>query len=166
MQKTGTKPTPTAAIERHFTVPELSKLLNLDPRAVRRRDVPMGYLTADLKLLCKGDPERFVFQIETHPAWGKKTAICRDDRDLNQHFLRPAAKELGFYWKGFGWHALRREAVTAFNAALGVTQTMKMSGHGTVDMSAHYTLADQVAQDGAVRARQESIMGKTGEKVN
>ena len=131
-----------------------------------RRDVPMGYLEADLKLLCKGDPERFVFQIETHPGWGKKTAICRDDRDLNQHFLRPAAKELGFYWKGFGWHALRREAVTAFNAALGVTQTMKMSGHATVDMSAHYTLADQVAQDGAVRARQESIMGKTGEKVN
>ena len=58
------------------------------------------------------------------------------------------------------------QAVTAFNAALGVTQTMKMSGHATVDMSAHYTLADQVAQDGAVRARQESIMGKTGEKVN
>jgi hypothetical protein len=36
MQKTGTKPTPTAAIEPQFTVPELSKLLNLDPRAVRR----------------------------------------------------------------------------------------------------------------------------------
>jgi len=36
MQKTGTKPTPTAAIEPHLTVPELSKLLNLDPRAVRR----------------------------------------------------------------------------------------------------------------------------------
>ena len=36
MQKTGTKPSPTAAIEPHFTVPELSKLLNLDPRAVRR----------------------------------------------------------------------------------------------------------------------------------
>jgi hypothetical protein len=31
-------------------------------------------------------------------------------------------------------------------------------------MSAHYTLADdQVAQDEAVRARQETIMGKTGE---
>src|ERR1039458_3624411 len=36
MQKTGTKSTPTAAIEPHFTLPELSKLLNLDPRAVRR----------------------------------------------------------------------------------------------------------------------------------
>jgi hypothetical protein len=36
MQKTGTKPSPTAAIEPHFTVPELSNLLNLAPRAVRR----------------------------------------------------------------------------------------------------------------------------------
>jgi hypothetical protein len=33
-------------------------------------------------------------------------------------------------------------------------------------MSAHYTLADQVAQDGTVCARQELIIGKTGEKVN
>jgi len=43
---------------------------------------------------------------------------------------------------------------------------MKMSGHAMVDMSAHHTFADQVAQDGAVRARQESIIGKAGEKVN
>jgi integrase len=117
-----------------------------------RRDVPMGYLASDLQALCQGDPERFVFQIQTHRE-RKEPRICRDDRDLNQHFLRPAAKALGFYWEGFGFHALRREAVTAFNAALGVTQTMRMSGHATVEMSANYTLADQVAQDGAVRAR-------------
>src|ERR1039457_3297513 len=36
MQKTGTKPTPTAAFEPHFTIPELSKLWNIDPGAVRR----------------------------------------------------------------------------------------------------------------------------------
>jgi integrase len=135
-----------------------------NPKA--RRDVPMGYLADDLRATCKGDPERFVFQIETHPEWGKKTSICRDDRDLNQHFLRPAAVALGFYWKGFGWHALRREAVTAINAAIGVTQAMAMAGHSTVAMSARYTLADRVAQDGAVRARQEEIMGKPGGKVN
>ncbi len=131
-----------------------------------KRDVPMGYLAADIKAACKGDAERFIFQIETHPEWGHKTAICRDDRDLNQHFLRPAAVALGFYWEGFGWHALRREAVTAFNASLGATAAMRIAGHSTVDMSAHYTLADHVAQDNAVRARQESIIGKTGEKIN
>jgi integrase len=130
------------------------------------RNLPMGYLADDLKLLCKGDSERFVFQIETAPEWGKKTAVCRDDRDLNQHFLRPAAKDLGFYWKGFGFHALRREAITAFNATLGVTQTMQMSGHATAEQSADYTLADQKAQDAAIRARQEVILGRAGEKVN
>src|ERR1035441_1496687 len=36
MQKTGTKPTPTAAIEPHFTVPELSKLLGQVRKPVRR----------------------------------------------------------------------------------------------------------------------------------
>jgi hypothetical protein len=101
-----------------------------------------------------------VFQIETHPQWGRKTAICRDDRDLNQHFLRPAAVALGIYWKGFGWHSFRREAVTAISAILGVNQAMKMAGHATADMSLHYTQADYGAQSAAVRKRQEAIIGK------
>jgi integrase len=129
------------------------------------RDVPMGYLATDLKALCQNDPERFVFQIPTAPEWGKKQAICRDDRDLNQHFLRPAAKALGFYWLGFGFHALRREAVTAIGSVLGIGQAMRMAGHSTADMSLMYTLNEQGAQDAAIRARQESIIGKSGAKV-
>jgi integrase len=131
-----------------------------NPKAVR--DVPMGYLAADLKATCKGEPDRFVFQIATQPEWGKKVAVCRDDRDLNQHFLRPAAKALGFYCEGFGWHALRREAVTSISATLGANQARRMAGHSTADMSLEYTLADQTAQDVAVRARQETILGKVG----
>lgn len=130
-----------------------------------RRDVPMGYLGPELKRLCKGDPERFVFQIETHPKWGRKTAICRDDRDINQHFLRQAAKDLGFYWKGFGWHSLRREAITYLAAALGPMQALRMAGHASVDMSYLYTLKDQKAGDVAIREMQESLIGKTGEKI-
>jgi integrase len=129
------------------------------------RDLPMGYLANDLQNLCKGDPDRFVFQIETHPQWGNKTGICRDDRDLNQHFLRPVAKSLGFYWKGFGWHSLRREAVTAIGSVLGIGQAMKMAGHTSSDMSILYTLSELQEQDRAVRALQETILGKTGEKV-
>lgn len=139
--------------------------LDLCKNQTAERDLPMGYLAADLKALCVGDPERFVFQIQTHRE-RKQPMICRDDRDLNQHFLRPAAKALGFYWEGFGFHALRREAVTAIGQALGSSQAMRMAGHSTADMSLQYTLSDQAAQDGAVRTRQESIIGKTGEKVN
>jgi integrase len=145
---------------------------NLDTVKSRRaeRRVPMGYLSAELKRLCLGDPEKFVFNIETRcgakatkPGKATRAYICRDDRSLNRYFPRPAAESIGVYVKGFGWHALRREAVTAFNAALGVTQAMRLAGHATADMSAEYTLRDREAQDRAVRERQEKLLGPTGD---
>ena len=136
---------------------------NLDDVKTRKaeRKIPMGHLAADLQLLCMGDPERYLFQIVTRPEWGTKTAVCRDDRDILQHFLRPAAVAVGCYWTGFGWHSFRREAITAFNASLGVTQAMRLAGHATADMSLEYTLADHDQQDKAIRDRAEKIMGKT-----
>lgn len=130
-------------------------------RAAERR-VPMGYLSEDLKKLCMGDPERFIFNIETRPGRpgpNQRVYICRDDRSLHRYFLRPAAKAANCYTLGFGWHALRREAVTAFNSSLGTTQAMRLAGHSSVAMSAEYTLADRVEQDRAVRERQEKLMG-------
>jgi integrase len=130
------------------------------------RDVPMGYLSEDLKRLCHGDLERFVFQIETKPEWGRKKGLCRDDRDILQHFLRPAAEALGFHWPGFGFHSLRREAVTAIGSVLGIGQALRMAGHSSADMSLLYTLDDKASQDRAVRDFQERILGKPEGKVN
>lgn len=125
----------------------------------KNRKVPMGYLTDDLKRLCKGEPKRFVFQIETAPQWGKKSGLSRDDRDLNQHFLRPAAQELGFYHQGFGFHSLRREAVTSIGSVLGVGQAMVAAGQSKVDMTLLYTLQDRSAQEEAIKAHQVRILG-------
>lgn len=124
------------------------------------RDVPMGYLASDLKEMCKADPERFVFQIKTRPKWGREEGVCRDDRDLTQHFLRPTAKALGFYWKGFGFRSLRREAITAIGSVAGIGQAMKAAGHSHADTSLLYTLQDFTEQDRAIRAHQERILGK------
>jgi integrase len=130
----------------------------------RTRDVPMGYLAADLKRICLGDPERFVFQIP--PPTGRRPGKNqRADWAWLQRYLRPAAQAVGCYWKGFGWHSLRREAVTAANATMGVTAAMRLAGHTSVAMSGLYTLADLQAQDAFVRARQEAIMGKDVGKV-
>jgi integrase len=41
-----------------------------------KRDLPMGYLEEDLRRLCKGDPERYIFQIETQPKWGHRGRPC------------------------------------------------------------------------------------------
>lgn len=124
------------------------------------RELAMGHLSRDLAKFCLGDPERFVFQIETFPKYGTERALCRDDRSIHQHFLRPAAEKVGVYWKGFGFHALRREAITALNSSLGITQAMKAAGHSSADMSLLYTLADIEKQDEAMKARHEALLGK------
>lgn len=126
----------------------------------KNRDVPMGYLVEDLKRLTTGDPERFVFQIRTKPRWGRQEGLCRDDRDLNQHFLRPAAIELGFYTKGFGFHSLRREAITSIGSVLGIGQAMSVAGQSRVDMALLYTLQNFDEQERAIRDHQERILGK------
>jgi integrase len=123
------------------------------------RDLPMAWLADELKKLCTGDPERFVFQISTHPNW-KRDSYCRDDRDIQHYFLRPAAKALGIYWLGFGFHTLRREAITALGNLLGAGQVMHLAGHSTLDMTALYTLADRDRQEKAIREHQERLLGK------
>jgi integrase len=124
------------------------------------RDVPMVHLAGELKRLCLGDPERFVFKIKTRPQWGRALSTTRDGCDILQYFVRPAAKALGFHWPGFGFHALRREAVTAMGASLGISQAMTLAGHSSVDQNLLYTLEDKIAQDRAIRDHQERILGK------
>lgn len=124
------------------------------------RDVPMGYLATDLKTMCAGNPDRFVFEIKTRPKWGREAAICRDDRQLMQHFLRPLAKKLGFYWKGFGFRSLRREAITAIGSVAGIGQAMNAAGHSHADTSLLYTLQDLSEQERGIRAHQMRIWGK------
>lgn len=126
------------------------------------RDVPMGDLSERLKKRMTGNPEAFVFHVGTKPRWGHERAICRDDRDIHQHFLRPMAQKLGIYWKGFGFHSFRREGVTATAARLGIAQAMRMAGHSKADMTLLYTLEDHEAQQMVVEQRQKQIREKVG----
>lgn len=123
------------------------------------RSVPMGYLSDALKALCGADPERFVFSVRTSRPG--RPSVSRDDRDILQHFIRPAAKALNCYTPGFGWHSFRREAITAISASLGIGQAMSAAGHSTADMSLAYTLQDRAELDRAIRDRQDNLMGET-----
>jgi hypothetical protein len=76
-----------------------------------------------------------------------------------QHFLRPAAKEIGVYTQGFGFHSFRREAKTEYGKRLGAAQVQRMMGHSKADMSQHYELSDREAQEAAVRDFQAKMRG-------
>ncbi len=124
------------------------------------REIPMGYLRDDLERICSGDPEAYVFRIRTTPNWGREIGVCRDDRDLNQYFLRPIAKKLKFYYPGFGFRALRREAITSIGSIAGIGEAMNAAGHAQVDTTLLYTLTDMSARKRAIEQHQEKILGK------
>jgi integrase len=126
------------------------------------RDVPMGDLAITLAALYPGSghEDEFVFSVKTHVGRYKTPKTCRSDQDINQHFMRPVAKALGVYWVGFGFHAFRREAVTAMAPSLGTFQVGRMAGHSRPDMSMDYTLQDHAAQERAVREMQARMRGE------
>lgn len=126
-----------------------------------RRDVAMGSLAADLAKMYPGEEkeEEFVFSVRTHLGVWKTPAVCRDDRDINQHFLRPAAVKLGIYRLGFGFHAFRREAVTEHGRVIGIAQAQRMAGHSKADMTQEYTLSDLKAQKRSVKVLQKKVRG-------
>ena len=122
-----------------------------------QRDVPIGLLAADLAALYPGPEhaEGYVFSVRTHLRRERDGRICRDDRAINQHFLRPAAIALGVYYKGFGFHAFRREAITKLAKCAGANQAQRMAAQA--DISFHYTQADLDAQANAVLDLQNRV---------
>lgn len=97
------------------------------------RDVTMGGLVEYLSSLITGDPERFVFI--THES-------CRTDENLRKRHLIPAATGLGLYYTGFGFHSLRREAITEIGKKVAPNVIMNMAGHTKMDLSMLYSLND------------------------
>jgi hypothetical protein len=74
-----------------------------------------------------GREDYFVLNPLTHAGRWEKPGVCRDDRDLNQHFLRPAAIALGIYRQGLGFHAFPTRSGDAARADDGVSSN---AAHG------------------------------------
>lgn len=120
-------------------------------RAVR--DVPLGSLAQALASLYPGASasREFVFSVRT------SRGVTRSESCIRRYFLTPAAKSLGIYWPGFGWHTFRREAITAIAGTAGVVQAMRLAGHTHVDVTLLYGLADEEKLGAAVDAFQREI---------
>jgi integrase len=117
------------------------------------RDVPMGRLTDEFARIYPGAEaaEEFVFTIRTiHGS-------TRDDRSIRRYFLRPIAERLGIYSPGFGFHSLRREAVTALAARADPFQAMRAAGHSTMSTTLLYVLSDCGRQEAAIRSAQSAV---------
>jgi len=120
------------------------------------RDIPFGELDKLLRSLYPGPEhcERFCFEVKTQSVAG----FTRDDHSMRRNFLQPVAKKLGLYYKGFGFHSFRREAITAVAKEAGTMQANKLAGHTKLDTTYGYILNDTVEQDRAIRKIQKPYL--------
>ncbi|PYU96654.1 MAG: hypothetical protein DMG25_01250, partial [Acidobacteria bacterium] len=84
-----------------------------------------------------------------------------DDRAILKNFIRPAAKRLGFYFAGFGWHSFRRQNLTEIQEE-GATpfEAQAQAGHARPTMTSDYTIVTLERRKQAVLRLQERLLGK------
>lgn len=113
-----------------------------------RRELPLGNVAERLEALERPGDEAYVFDRGDGQPW--------DDRKLMKDWIRPAARKLGIYFPGLGFHSFRREVATRMQeAGASAVETQLFLGHSKPQMTGHYTLLQ--------RARLEKLVGKMQE---
>ena len=121
------------------------------------RDLPLGYLVDELKRLAESrgpSPDDFLFD--------RGDGQPYDDRELLK-IVRQAARELGFYFEGLGFHSFRRSNITRIQSTGGASsiEAQLHAGHSRVSMTGEYTQIEPERHQELVRKMQEAALGKT-----
>lgn len=84
-----------------------------------------------------------------------------DEREILRYEFRPVVKKLGVYYKGFGWHAFRRQHITWRQTIGGASpfEAQKAARHASLDMSYLYTLTDHERETDQQQKMFDLLMG-------
>ena len=116
-----------------------------------RRELPLCGLVEALRKHRPADynPDAYVFSRDGGPM---------DDRAILRSVIGPAAKRLGFYFPGLGWHSFRRQNLTLLQEEGATTfEAMAQAGHTRPSMTSEYTVVDLERRAVAVRRLQERL---------
>lgn len=115
--------------------------------AASRRVRQVGPLAEQLAGIGRG--KQYIFE--------REPGLPPDDRDLQQHVLRPAAEAVGIYFAGFGMHTFRRLNIS-WRQEAGATpfEAMRAAGHTKPETTWLYTVTD----DAREREHVETILAR------
>jgi len=123
-----------------------------EPKTERsKRVLALGALLDEYRRACppNASPDDYVFHTEGEPM---------DDRQLLRRYLRPAAKRLGIYFPGFGWHTFRRQNLTVIQEeGANPFEAMAQAGHSRLVMTGEYTVVGFKRREKAVRKLQQRL---------
>ncbi|MEO5952160.1 MAG: tyrosine-type recombinase/integrase [Chloroflexia bacterium] len=119
-----------------------------------KRVLPLGQLVLEYrKLKPAGVSEAsYVFERNGDPM---------DDRAMLRNHIRPAAKRLGCYFEGFGWHSFRRQNITLMQEE-GATsfEAQAQAGHARPAMTSEYTIVGLPRREQAVLRLQNRLQAE------
>ena len=96
-------------------------------------------------------PGDYVFHADGEPM---------DDWQLLRRYLRPAARRLGIYFLGFGWHVFRRQNLTVIQEeGANPFEAMAQAGYSRLVMTGEYTIVGLKRREKAVRKRCQESCG-------
>jgi integrase len=82
-----------------------------------------------------------------------------DDREILKNYSRPAAKRLGLYFPGFGWHSFRRQNITRMqDHGASMADAQAQAGHASSEMTLEYTIPSAKKRVRAVKRPQKRLL--------
>ena len=119
------------------------------------RDLPLGYLVDELKRLAESrgpSPNDFLFDGGDGQPY--------DDREMLK-VIRKAARKLGFYFEGLGFHSFRRSNLTRIQSTAGASaiEAQIHAGHARVSMTGEYIHIEPERHQELIRKMQEAALG-------
>ena len=121
------------------------------------RDLPLGYLVDELKRLAESrgpSPDDFLFDCGDGQPY--------DDREMLK-VIRKAARKLGLYFEGLGFHSFRRSNLTRIQSKAGASaiEAQIHAGHARVSMTGEYTQIEPERHQELIRKMQEAALGES-----
>lgn len=122
----------------------------------RRRDVPLGnsVVIALLEVRARSKfigPDDLVF--------ASRNGTPLNENNLMRRVVKPAARKLGMPW--LSWHVFRHtHATLGEQIGMALSDRQAQMGHGTIQMTMHYTHADMERRRAAVETMTEGLIGE------
>ena len=125
---------------------------DLPKSAGSERGLPLGRLVDAYRQHKppEADPGDYVFGNDGQPL---------DDRDILKRIIRPAAKRLGLYFQGFGWHSFRRQNITRIQEeGANMLDAQAQAGHSRPGMTQENTIVTLKKRERAVLRLQKKLL--------
>ena len=128
----------------------------------RRRDVPLGNSVV-LALLQLRSRSKFIGPDDL--VFASRNGTPLNENNLMRRVIKPVGKALGMPW--LSWHVFRHtHATLGRQIGMALSDRQAQMGHGTIQMTMHYTHGDLERRRAAIEKMTDRLIGDVSGRPN